>query len=447
MPKSRATPVLWSACVVVCVAVAASAEAEFRLKDGPYLPPHGGGGCTSDWNCSLGGECVHQECVCDPWFTGSNCSYLNLQRAKPNAGFQVPGFHSWGGHSVFDSKAQVWRGFFSFMVRRCTLSAWTTNSATVHATAPDVDGPYTLYQNPNPDTLAPSTPALVIPPWSHNTYLTRDPPTGEWLLWHIGSGQTPPAEWKNCSSSDVASSSHQIPSRGNAERDAATPLAGDTFYVATAKALTGPWNVSNFSSVDVNEPPDAGRNYWAHHKSNPAPFIFPNGSAMVFFSSQDCPKNWPGALAPACIGMAVASTWRGPYTAVGLTPITAPESEDPSVFQDPRGNFHLLTNVNNAHKHCASGVACGGHAFSRDALTWSDLFVGAFGPVITFTNGTVYNAAYVERPQVVQNADRTPLAFFVGTGIGVYTNSVSWAQKFCTADMEDSDACGPTVAG
>ena len=55
-------------------------------------------------------------------------------------------------------------------------------------------------------------------------------------------------------------------------------------------------------------------------------------------------------------GMLCLVRWRGPYTAVGLTPITAPESEDPSVFQDPRGNFHLLTNVNNAHKHCASGM-------------------------------------------------------------------------------------------
>lgn len=113
---------------------------ESAPREGPYLPPHGGGVCASDWDCSLGGECTDKKCVCDPWFTGSNCTYLNLQRAKPDAGFQVPGFHSWGGHSVFDAKAQVWRGFFSFIVRRCTLSAWTTNSATVHATATDVDG-------------------------------------------------------------------------------------------------------------------------------------------------------------------------------------------------------------------------------------------------------------------------------------------------------------------
>jgi hypothetical protein len=65
--------------------------------------------------------------------------------------------------------------------------------------------------------------------------------------------------------------------------------------------------------------------------------------------------------------------------------------------------------------------------------------------VITFENGTVYNAAYVERPQVVQDPiNRVPLGFFVGTGIGTYQNSVSWAQMFCT-DAE-SKLCGPTAA-
>lgn len=137
-----------------------------------------------------------------------------------------------------------------------------------------------------------------------------------------------------------------------------------------------------------------------------------------------------------------------PYTAVGITPITAPESEDPSVFQDPRGNFHLLTNINTYHRHCAAGVACGGHAHSRDGLTWSDLYVGAFGPVFTFQNGTVYRSAYVERPQVVQDPEGVPVAFFVGTGIGSYSNSVSWAQKFCTAEMRarSPPVCGPTAS-
>ena len=442
------------------------------VAGGPWLPPHGGGACTSDWNCSLGGECSSAgTCACDPWWTGRNCTYLNLQRAKPDAGFRPPGYHSWGGHAAFDAASGLWRGFFSFMVRRCDLNSWTTNSATVQATAKEIDGPYTLLGDVDPDSLAPGMPALLVQPWSHNTYLVHDPHEQQYLVWHIGSGQVPPSQWKNCSGdgappagasadhfSYVATSAARRrlrldPGSSSSSSSSATaaptkPLDGRGFFVATSPSLTGPWNVSERIQVEVDIPASG---YWADpgNKGNPAPFIFPNGSALLFFSSASCPPDWPGALAPSCIGMATAPSWRGPYRAVGTLPITSPESEDPSVFRDPRGNFHLLTNVNNCHNHCAAGVACGGHAHSRDGLAWSVLHVGSFGPVITFENGTVYNAAYVERPQVVQDpSDGTPLGFFVGTGIGTYSNSVSWAQKLCTADMmaKTPELCGPTAA-
>jgi hypothetical protein len=104
-------------------------------------------------------------------------------------------------------------------------------------------------------------------------------------------------------------------------------------------------------------------------------------------------------LAPACVGVLRAPTWRGPYENVISTPIVHPESEDPFVFQTKRG-FHLLTNVNTYHRRCASGVACGGHAWSRDGITWSEQTIGAFGPVIKLMNGTTVANSYVERPQV-----------------------------------------------
>ena len=85
--------------------------------------------------------------------------------------------------------------------------------------------------------------------------------------------------------------------------------------------------------------------------------------------------------------------------------------------QDPRGNFHLLTNVNTCHRRCPSGMACGGHAFSRDGLHFSNLTIGAFGPTIRFQNGTYWYNSYVERPFVAQDPKtRIPLAFYVGMG-------------------------------
>ena len=124
-------------------------------------------------------------------------------------------------------------------------------------------------------------------------------------------------------------------------------------------------------------------------------------------------------------------------------PITYPESEDPSVWRDPRGNFHLLTNVNTFHARCAEGIECGGHAWSRDGLVFSNLTVGAFGPYITFRNGSAWVNSYVERPLVTLAADGTPLAFYVGMSRKGYDNSCNWPQLFCTGAA--GEICGPTL--
>jgi hypothetical protein len=67
--------------------------------------------------------------------------------------------------------------------------------------------------------------------------------------------------------------------------------------------------------------------------------------------------------------------WEGPFVPVEEH-LTYPESEDPTVFIDPRGNFHMLTNVNTCHKRCAQGVECGGHAWSKDGRAWTNLTIG-----------------------------------------------------------------------
>jgi hypothetical protein len=68
----------------------------------------------------------------------------------------------------------VWHGYFAEMTHHCTLSAWETNSETVHATSTTgPEGPYTFAN-------------VVQVPWSHNPLVTRDPTTGDYLIAHIG---------------------------------------------------------------------------------------------------------------------------------------------------------------------------------------------------------------------------------------------------------------------
>lgn len=97
--------------------------------------------------------------------------------------------------------------------------------------------------------------------------------------------------------------------------------------------------------------------------------------------------------------------------------------------------------MNTYHARCGPGVPCGGHAWSRDGLTWSNQTVGAFGPVIRWTNGSYFTGAYVERPQVLQAADGTPVSFHTGFGMQSYSDSHNFAQLFCTPGRTD---CGPT---
>lgn len=382
---------------------------------------HGGGACATEWDCSLGGDCISSACVCDAWVTGANCDLLNLAPAKPDAGLQVPGYFSWGGHALSAGDG-VYHLFSSFMCRHATLSDWTTKSSIWRSTASTADGPFTLAE-------------MVAQPWSHNAFVSAtagDAAAPPYVLYQIGDAVTDPSEWEPCYN---ASEAFSAPPR---QRKHAAQGAGYSVFVRSATSLAGPWS-QNGTGIDFIFPPGG----WATsvNGGNPAPFFFENGTVLMYFSANPCPPHW-GNISPGnnCIGVAVGTSWRGPFTALPL-PVTHPESEDAAVFRTSRG-FHLLTNVNNDHARCAEGVPCGGHAWSVDGLTFSNLTIGAFGPVIRFSNGSYWHTAYVERPQVVQARDGTPIAFYVGMGRSSYFDSATFAQLFCVEGQAD---CGPTT--
>jgi hypothetical protein len=286
--------------------------------------------------------CVSSVCECDPWWTGPTCTYLNLQPAESlsSQGLQAPSYYSWGGHTLQDDSGD-YHLFASFMCDHASLSSWTSKSSVAHAVSPSPVGPFAF--------AAGLDQQLVVPPWSHGAYIARDPPTGEYLLWHLGSGMIDPKSWAPCFNSSEAVAGGGPP---------APPAAGAPFaplrappgqreaFVQTAPSLNGPWTPwNNNTGVFVTFPPGS----WTSGIDNPAPFIFPNGTTLLFFRSETCPKNW-GALAPACIGVARADSWQGPYESLFVDPITHPEGEDPAVFQDPRGNLHMLTKCVSARR-------------------------------------------------------------------------------------------------
>ena len=422
----------------------------------------GGGKCATDDDCSLGGECVAGACACDDYFTGPNCDLLNLQRPRfdDQAGLCHAGmstYYSWGGRSLLGPDGR-YHLVASFMCRHATLDSWTTVSSSAHFVSDTADGAFSWAEL----TCAGDICTPLVIPWSHNTVVTENGAgaSPHILVAHIGDGVVDPSKWSPCFNKSEA-----VPAAAGAWPHEAYEAAasqqggvedprgmlsrrsrlggnpGDECFFHTADAWDGPWTRNdNNAPVSIN-----CTGSWTADclVGNPAPFVFANGTVNLYFTATTCPPG-SGNLAPPCIAMARADNFSGPYTiATPSRPITYPESEDPSVWRDKRGNFHLHTNVNTYHARCAQGVPCGGHAWSRDGYVFSNLTVGAFGPVVTFRNGTEWRNAYVERPLVTMAADGvTPLAFHVGMGRSTYSDSCNWVQLFCTNGSDPT--CGPT---
>ena len=391
--------------------------------------PHGGGPCSADWDCALAGECASGRCACDPWATGAQCDLLNLVDAATDAqGMQVPNYHSWGGHALQDPASGEFHGFFSFLCRHATLSEWTTKSSIWRATASSVEGPYALQD-------------MVAQPWAHNAMISQ---TGNasapYALYQLGDSAADPSLFEPCYNASETSAGFAAPAAPAPLPSPQRRASGSEIYLRTAPSLAGPW-----TTYDDNAPlvfTFDGSFATAVNGANPAPLFFPNGTVLMYFSANPCPPDW-GNKSPGnnCIFVARGTSMAGPFAALPL-PVTHPESEDAHVFATKRG-YHLLTNVNNDHARCAAGVPCGGHAWSLDGITFSNLTIGAFGPYIRFANGSSWPTAYVERPQVTQAADGSPLAFFVGVGRASYDDSATWAQRFCTGAA--GETCGPML--
>ena len=107
------------------------------------------------------------------------------------------------------------------------------------------------------------------------------------------------------------------------------------------------------------------------------------------------------------------------------------------VFQDNRGNFHIITHNQNDENVCGSkeaGGSCGAHLFSRDALSWSVGSEAAYNATVVLANGTVTAFATRQRPQLVLNpGDLRPAYLFNGGGGFGSEGTHTYVQAFAGA--------------
>ena len=104
--------------------------------------------CASASDCGLNGDCLTDgTCACEPAWTGSSCTELNLvpmSRDEVERGaYRRDTSTSWGGVPVFSEDDNLWHLYLAEMADNCTLTAWIPQSTITHAVSTSPEGPYT----------------------------------------------------------------------------------------------------------------------------------------------------------------------------------------------------------------------------------------------------------------------------------------------------------------
>jgi hypothetical protein len=366
-----------AALLALCAAAAAASPAAAS-------PAAAGDG--DDALCSLNGayNATSRTCACyGPW-SGPTCGTLSvLPVPKPSGYGMSPNVSSWGGNVV--QHGGQYHLIAAEMTGGCTLANWSTHSQCVHATAAAPEGPYTRQ-------------GVAVGVFCHNpeTVAFTNATDGQpmFALFHIGDGTSRPPP--NCSAAVEGAGAGTL----------APPATGSTVHVASDPA--GPWTPL------AQQPPTC---------NNPAPLLHPNGTWFLVCSN--------GAFV-----MFRAPALEGPWTHVTDIPTRggpAPGAwEDPFLYLDPRGNFHLLAHVwSNVPQPTCANTNVSGHLFSADGLTWG---MGAEQPYtghVAFTDGSSLTMTTRERPKLMFDPVSGEPTHLLNGAVGGPSSCPPWWCSHC----------------
>ena len=400
--------------------------------------------CTSALGCSLNGNCVGGRCQCFGGWGGAHCGRLQLLPTTLASGYNLvaeEGTASWGGSMVRGDDGQ-WHSFVGEMADHCGLSAFLTNDRIIHAVSKTPIGPWVRQGSLHPFGVSAECPHAIRGP------------DGAYLVFHTGCGNLSnpnsirKPERHDCTNATTPAHLmgpiHGQPSPSWQQRRR-VPKCGHTAErtsVFVSASPAGPWeqHLLELRGHDINGvtwPPTNSTSRLGRRNGNPTAYIFENGTTVLLFRSEyatdaDCVAVG-GILTttyrPGCtlVGLARAHTsWRGPYDVLG-GPIMPFQQEDPHLYRDAAGHFHVLMHGMDPY---GSKLGVGRHAFSIDGLhPWhyfNNTAIGAgdietaFGNVVDLVGGGSIALLRRERPELVLGgADgRTPVALITGVQPG-----------------------------
>ena len=371
--------------------------------------------CRDDWDCSLSGTCNEQGvCLCDDWAEGHDCSYLKLQPVDPmRLGYIHERHSSWGGSVVKASKSNIdqdvtatssgskpmWHMFVSEIVceedddgdshgegvytgkKRCGLEGWQTRSRVVRAVSyRDPAGPYIRVDKSIKELDRPQQQQ----DFQHRSL--QEQQQEEHLQMHekyspeVVKQQQQQQEQNQQQQQQQHQQQQQQQQQQNQHQQPHT-----FFYSHNPTVRISPqdqsWNLFRMSGPDgptiLSTSHDDGIS-WTEPTiifdgQNPSPLLS-HGSFEMYHRIDGHEKGTSALLEPTCSQEYIAKDERIPNQQPQPQPQPQPPplfghtAEDPFVFIDARGYYHMFMNA--LPYKCVPKYLQGGHAWSRGEFNW-----------------------------------------------------------------------------
>lgn len=285
------------------------------------------------------------------------------------------------------------------------LHPQSPDSQVIRATAKTVWGPFEKQE-------------VVLKPFHHNPTLTRAS-DGTWLLYVIGQ-EIPPESVQNCRTTESDIGRVHIPPPDKMESN---------ITLFASQSVLGPW--TRVGVVLAGE--DSNRLIWDGDRTNPSAYALPDGSVHLMYRGCKWKKTGFGCSKEK-IALAIAPHWNCSAEVEGACryerqniheALWQSTGEDPFLFRDRRGAWHTLfhdlgrNGGFGCNKKSWKGCDVGGHAFSRDGLTWTLSSTRPYTTSVTWEDGFSEVLNRRERPQIVMATDGvTPIALINGVQKG-----------------------------
>lgn len=366
-----------------------------------------GPACKADEDCSLNGVCdtTSGTCACDAGWTSSDCGVLDLRPAKVGGGYNRTdeGTSSWGSRIMRDPKDHGLHHLFAAEFSHgCGLDYWAPYSRIIRAESRSGPaGPYTFADE-------------VEGTFAHNPTVVYSAADKEYLMYYIG-----------------------------CKTEVAPRCTTKQFTCGPGNVNNGESGISMKVSKDLRTWTDGEQIFkgkdnkdWDADVTNPSAFpLYSSGckegqtkdkTPAILLAYRGCPYDCGGA---ELINLAVAEGgYKDEYKKVQADPIFTNDNEDPFIWRDKRGNFHILTHSLEPEGGFGRGPKVGRHAYARNYTgpwTFQDKTL-AFNTTVEYEDGSSIAFFRRERPQLMFSTDGEMTPLFMTTGVQPKENPMSY---------------------